>query len=114
MNITEKTIQEKFQELLVAQRTRFAQEATESTLSKLASKAAKAKYPHYRNHLLQHIEDSRKSRWIVCYESTNKGKRESYIVKAAFEVGVSGTPLARFKTRAEAQALCDQHNDLLS
>ena len=83
---------------------------TETTLAKIAAKAAKAEYPHYRNYLLQHIEDSRKSRWIVCYESTNKGKRESYIVKAAFEIGVSGTPLARFKTRAEAQALCDQHN----
>jgi hypothetical protein len=110
MNITEKTIQEKFQELLVAQRTRFAQEATESILSKLASKAAKAKYPHHRDFLLEHIEIARKEPWIVAYTSSNKGKCEYYIIKIASDKNVSGTALARFKTREDAQALCDQHN----
>ena len=86
---------------------------TETTLAKLAAKAEKAKYPHYKAFLLEHIEDARRSRWIVSYESTNKGKRESYIVKTAFQIGVSGTALARFKTRTEAQALCDAHNSTL-
>ena len=86
---------------------------TETTLAKLAAKAEKAEYPHYKAFLLEHIEDARRSRWIVSYESTNKGKRESYIVKTTFQIGVSGTPLARFKTRAEAQALCEAHNSNL-
>jgi hypothetical protein len=83
---------------------------TETTLAKLAEKAAKAKYPHHRYFLLEHIEIARREPWIVAYTSSNKGKCEYYIVKIASDKNVSGTALARYKTREEAQALCDQHN----
>ena len=86
---------------------------TETTLAKLAAKAEKAEYPHLREFLLEHIEVARRSRWIVSYCSSNRGKREYYIVKTACQIGVSGTALARFKTRTEAQALCDAHNSTL-
>lgn len=86
---------------------------TETTLAKLAAKAEKAEYPHLREFLLEHIEVARRSRWIVAYCSSNRGKREYYIVKTACEIGVSGTALARFSTRPEAQALCEAHNSNL-
>lgn len=87
-----------------------AMNITETTLAKLAAKAAKAEYPHHRDFLLQHIEIARYQPWIVAYTSSNKGKCEYYIVKIASDKNVSGTALARFKTREEAQELCDQHN----
>ena len=83
---------------------------TETTLAKLAEKAAKAKYQHYKNFLMEHIEIARREPWIVAYTSSNKGKCEYYIVKIASDKNVSGTALTRHKTREEAQALCDQHN----
>jgi len=85
---------------------------TEITLAKLAAKAEKAKYPHYRDSLLETIDLARNEFWIVAYACTNQGRIEYYIVKPASQKNVSGTALARFKTRAKAQALCDQHNNL--
>lgn len=104
-------------QLLLANPSRLANlthmNITETTLAKLAAKAEKAKYPHLRKFLLEHIEVARRSRWIVAYCSSNRGKREYYIVKTACQIGVSGTALARFSTRPEAQTLCEVHNSNL-
>ena len=58
------------------------------------------------------MEAAKLEQWHVRYWTTDHGKREGYTVMLESQRNVSGRPLANYKTREEAQAVCDEHNRL--
>ena len=65
-----------------------------------------------REYVERRAEEARLQPWHVSWWTTNRGKREGYVVKCERDRHVTGAAYARFgkNKQAEAQALCDAHN----
>jgi len=60
--------------------------------------------------------DAENERWHVAWWSTGRSKRtrrEGYFVKCESDRNKSGTPIASFAFRSNAQRCAEEHNDAL-